>query len=235
MLWARTTSAPPSRPHARSAGWEVRRCLAALLAAARSSRSPEVRAAADWAAQVAAGGQKQTPQARGSDASLSSGFRRGVSWWFEGARDGGARSFRELSRLGVSWVSIHTWEPRQRALDAPGFSPANPRFGLRDLPAFVGAAHAAGLRVLYKPHLEMGGFEPRPEEIAILRGPDAQARSASLRTSPGGGTAPRRPAQRDRDAQRAGLESVVRQLPRVHPRARAPGRGRRGRHVLRRP
>jgi len=152
-------------------------CLGALLAAARSSRSPEVRAASAWAAQATSLRQKQTTDIRGSEASLSSGFRRGVSWWFEGAQDdAGGRSFRELSGLGVSWVSIHTWEPRQRALDAPGFSPVNPRFGLRDLPALVRSAHAAGLRVLYKPHLEMRGFEPRPDEIAILRGPDAPAK-----------------------------------------------------------
>jgi hypothetical protein len=152
-------------------------CLGALRAAMRSASSPEARAAAAWAATAVAARHNGPRPAWPSDVSLPPTFRRGVSWWFEGAlADGGARSFRELAALGVGWVSIHTWEPRQRALDAPDFAPANDRFGLRDLPGLVRTAHAAGLRVLYKPHLEMRGWDPTPEEIAILRGTDAAAK-----------------------------------------------------------
>jgi HEAT repeats len=152
-------------------------CLPALRSAVREARSYEGRAVAAWAAtSVAARGQAPRPAWPG-DVALPPAFRRGVSWWFEGARgDGGARSFRELAALGVGWVSIHTWEPRQKALDAPDFTPANERFGLRDLPALVRAAHLAGLRVLYKPHLEMRGWEPPPEAIAILRGSSPAAK-----------------------------------------------------------
>jgi hypothetical protein len=40
----------------------------------------------------------------------------------------------------------------------------------------VGNAHDAGLRILYKPHLEMRGFEPTRQEIDIFRGSDAAAK-----------------------------------------------------------
>jgi hypothetical protein len=152
-------------------------CLGALRAAMRAPASSEVRAAAAWAATAVAARQQEPRRPWPGDASLAPTFRRGVSWWFEGARgDGGARSFKELAALGVGWVSIHTWEPRQRALDAPEFTPALGRFGLRDLPGLVRTAHAEGLRVLYKPHLEMRGFEATPQEIAIFRAADAAAR-----------------------------------------------------------
>ena len=55
-------------------------------------------------------------------------------------------SFRLLASLGVTWVSIHTWDPLQRGLDDPvlalrgGFLQ-----GFPDLAALVSAAHAAGL------------------------------------------------------------------------------------------
>ena len=54
---------------------------------------------------------------------LASDFRRGVSWWMgEGRQDHGAASFRRLAALGVTWVSLHTWDPLQRALDEPVFA-----------------------------------------------------------------------------------------------------------------
>ena len=152
-------------------------CLLALRSATREAGSPEARAAAAWAATAVAARHQEASPASPGDVSLPSTFRRGVSWWFEGARgDGGARSFRELAALGVKWVSIHTWEARQKALDAPAFTPANDRFGLRDLSGLVRTAHAEGLRVLYKPHLEMRGWEVTPREIAIFRGSDAAAK-----------------------------------------------------------
>ena len=152
-------------------------CLEALRRATLSSATPEARAAAAWAAAMVAARQGKPSPAWPADVSLPPTFRRGVSWWFEGAGDdAGARSFRELGTLGVGWVSIHTWEPLQKALDAPDFRPSNDRFGPRDLAGFVRTAHALGLRVLYKPHLEMGGFEPNPQEMAIFRGSDDSAK-----------------------------------------------------------
>jgi HEAT repeats len=152
-------------------------CLDALRGAMRAAPSPEARAAAAWAANEVAARQGGPRPAWPGEVSLAPTFRRGVSWWFEGAGDdGGARSFHELAALGMGWVSIHTWEPRQRALAAPDFAPANDRFGLRDPGALVRAAHAAGLRVLYKPHLEMRGFDATPSEIALFRGSDAAAK-----------------------------------------------------------
>jgi Glycoside Hydrolase Family 113/HEAT repeats len=152
-------------------------CLPALRAAARSSGKAETRAAAAWAASQVAARHHEAQGAWPSDVSLPPDFRRGVSWWFEAAGpDGGRHSFHDLAGLGVRWVSIHTWEPRQMALDAPGFAPANHRFGLQDLEGLVRTAHAAGLRVLYKPHLEMRGWAPAPEEMAVLRGADAAAK-----------------------------------------------------------
>lgn len=153
------------------------RCLPALRTALRSAASPEVRAAAAWAARAVAARHQEAQGPWAGDVSLSPAFRRGVSWWFEGKEgDGGSRSFQELAALGIDWVSIHTWEPRQKALDGPDLTPANDRFGLRDLKGLVGHAHAAGLRVLYKPHLEMRGWAPTPREMAIFRGADAAAK-----------------------------------------------------------
>jgi hypothetical protein len=152
-------------------------CLPALRLAMSAAGSPEARAAAAWAADAVAARHHEPRPIGSAHTTLPPTFRRGVSWWFEVARrDGEAQSFGELAALGVGWISIHTWEPRQRALDAPGFAPVNEHFGLRDLPGLVRTAHAAGLRVLYKPHLEMGGFVPTPEEVAIFRGSDAAAK-----------------------------------------------------------
>ena len=152
-------------------------CLPALAEAARRTDSAEVRAAAAWAARALAERRHEATPVPPRDASLPASFRRGVSWWVsEGRRDGGAASFANLQALGVRWVSIHTWEPRQRALDAPDFVPENDRFGIRDLPELVENAHAAGLRVLYKPHLEMRGWDVTPQEMVVFRSADEAAR-----------------------------------------------------------
>ena len=96
----------------------------------------------------------------------------------EGRSDAGEASFRRLASLGVTWVSIHTWDPLQRGLDEPVFAKPDRHFGFRDLGALVRSAHAAGLRVMVKPHLEMRGFEATDEERRIFQGPDSPARRA---------------------------------------------------------
>jgi hypothetical protein len=73
-------------------------------------------------------------------------------------------------------VSIHTWDPLQQGVQEPVLAPHSRRFGARNLTDLVANAHAAGLEVLFKPHLEMRGYRPTPEERAILRGPDPEAR-----------------------------------------------------------
>ncbi|HSD27226.1 MAG TPA: HEAT repeat domain-containing protein [Vicinamibacteria bacterium] len=152
-------------------------CLPALERAAQREDSAEVRAAAAWARAAVAGRHREPVSAAPRPGPLPASFLRGVSWWVsEGRRDAGAGSFQELAALGVRWVSIHTWEPRQRSLDAPDFLPGNGRFGIRDLPALVRNAHKAGLKVLYKPHLEMRGFDASPEEEAVFRRGDAATR-----------------------------------------------------------
>ncbi len=139
--------------------------LGALERTARKAPSPEVRTAATWAgARVRERTRLPAPRPEGG-ARLPSDFLRGVSWWMsESGDDAGAASFRALRDLGVRWVSIHTWDPRQRRLDDPVLAPPRHRFGLNHLPALVESAHAAGLRVLLKPHLEMRSHDP------VLRG-----------------------------------------------------------------
>src|SRR5207244_3818321 len=89
---------------------------------------------------------------------LPPGFRRGVSWWFsEAGTDAGASSFQRLATLGVTWVSIHTWDPLQRGLHDPVFAEPRHPFAIQGLPEIVKSAHAAGLAVMLKPHLEIGG------------------------------------------------------------------------------
>jgi hypothetical protein len=73
----------------------------------------------------------------------------------EGRSDSGRASFRRLASLGVTWVSIHTWDALQAGLDEPVFASPTRRVGFRDLGGLVRSAHAAGLRVMVKPHLEM--------------------------------------------------------------------------------
>jgi hypothetical protein len=155
---------------------------AALARAAGRSLSPAVRAAAAWGAEALA-------PAMGEDAPLSHlpesdtvrrlapAFRRGVSWWrSEGREDAGRASFSHLASLGVTWVSVHTWDPLQRGLDDPVLASPSRHSGLRDLAALVRNARAAGLAVMIKPHLEMRGYRPTPEERRILRGTDEEAR-----------------------------------------------------------
>jgi hypothetical protein len=145
---------------------------AALLRLASEAAPDDVRTAAAWAS-----GRVPAPP-RG----LAFGFRRGVSWWMsETGADAGASSFRRLASLGVTWVSIHTWDPLQRGLHDPVLAEGDRHFGFRDLGALVRSAHAAGLSVMVKPHLEMRGYEPSEEERRILRGTDEAARRALFR------------------------------------------------------
>lgn len=89
---------------------------------------------------------------------LAPSFRRGVCWWWsEAGSDAGASSFRRLRALGVTWVSIHTWDPLQRGLHDPVFADPRHPFVLGNLEAIVKNAHEAGLAVMLKPHLEMRG------------------------------------------------------------------------------
>ncbi len=142
---------------------------AALAGTAGRAASEDVRTAAHWAAGCLA------PRA----SALAPSFRRGVSWWMgEGRGDDGAASFRRLASFGVTWVSIHTWDPLQRGLHEPALAEPDPRFGRRDLRPLVRSAHAAGLLVMVKPHLELRGYEPTEDERRILRGGDEAARRA---------------------------------------------------------
>jgi hypothetical protein len=171
---------------------------AALAEAARFSPVPEVRSAAAWATGASPGGE--TP--------LAPGFRRGVSWWNEDGRDAAAASFRRLATMGVTWVSIHTWDPLQRGLHEPVI--AVPRagdrhWGLDDLPGLVRDAHAAGLRVMVKPHLEM-----RPAWMLDDHGLRAERDSLprSERGVPGGATQHPPAQEEDRRVFRSGDEAA---------------------------
>jgi hypothetical protein len=147
--------------------------LQGLDDAAREASAPLARAAAAWAAAEIRG--LAAPPPRGVS------FGRGVAWWYE-AQDGdqGAASFRRLRRLGVDTVSLHTWDPLQLAARRPEFAQPRRRFAPRDLAATVQAAHAAGLRVLVKPHLEMARLPLSDAERAVLRGSDRAAREAAM-------------------------------------------------------
>jgi hypothetical protein len=82
-----------------------------------------------------------------------------------------------LASLGVTWVSIHTWDPLQRGLDDPVFAPRGGfHQGFPDLAALVSAAHAAGLRVMVKPHLEMRGSGQQQHNRIAMRNPGDWAR-----------------------------------------------------------
>lgn len=112
---------------------------------------------------------------------LPAAFGRGVCWWYEGLdQDAGAASFDELRALGVDWVSIHTWDPLQRAADDPRLIEPQGGHGPGDLPAVVRRARDAGLKVLFKPHLEMGHPPLSPAQRRLLRGPDSTQRRALL-------------------------------------------------------
>jgi hypothetical protein len=154
----------------------------ALARAAEKASSEEVRAAAAWS-EMEVARRRGTPARAdglrrvGAAETLAPDFRRGVSWWLgEGRGDEGRASFRTLAALGVTWVSIHTWDPLQQGRHEPVLAPRSHRFGARNLEALVENAHAAGLAVMFKPHLEMRGYRPTPEERQILRGPDPEAR-----------------------------------------------------------
>jgi len=162
--------------------------LRPLLGAARAAPSADVRTAASWAAsevarRVGSGleprSEQAKPRSEQAKTPLAPSFRRGVSWWMsESRQDHGAASLRRLASLGVTWVSLHTWDPLQRGLHEPVFADSGGRHGFRDLRALVANAHAAGLRVMVKPHLEMSGFEASQQERLVLRGPDSPARRA---------------------------------------------------------
>jgi hypothetical protein len=94
----------------------------------------------------------------------------------ESRQDHGAASFARLAALGVTWVSVHTWDPLQRGLHEPVFADPGRRHGFRDLAALVRSAHAAGLRVMVKPHLEMveRGEHLQHNRIAMRSGRDWQ-------------------------------------------------------------
>jgi len=146
--------------------------LEPLTRVAREAASPDVRTAAGWAAaELARRAGSGLELRHAPDATpLAPGFRRGVSWWMsESRQDHGAASFRRLASLGVTWVSLHTWDPLQRRLDDPLFADPGRRHGFRDLGALVESAHAAGLRVMVKPHLEMSGFDASDHNRIAMR------------------------------------------------------------------
>jgi hypothetical protein len=166
--------------------FEAARALGTLLApqAAAPLRDLIVRgarpesAAARWALRRIA--PREDVSTRGG-AGLAPGFCRGVNWWHEETdRDAGADSFRRLSELGVDWVSIHSWDPLQRDVHAPAWAELRRPFAIPQLAELVRSAHAAGIKVMVKPHLEMRGYEPTSEERRILQGGDAAARRALL-------------------------------------------------------
>jgi hypothetical protein len=181
-----------------------RTAVPALEAAASSGATLELRTAA----QVAIEEIEHRPPGREDEVrgapGLAPSFRRGVSWWFsEAGADAGASSFRRLRGLGVTWVSIHTWDPLQRGLHDPAFAEARHPFVLRNLEAIVKNAHEAGLAVMLKPHLEMRGYEPTPEERRVLRGADEGARRkliAELESRGGGETGDHNRIEMETDA-----------------------------------
>jgi hypothetical protein len=153
------------------------RSLAALAPVTREARDSSLAGVAAWASgRIRERAGADPPPAR-RERLLPASFRRGVSWWFEGEDgDGGFASFRTLRSLGVEWVSLHTWDPLQKAVDSPELVTAARRFPRAGLDEFVRQARRASLRVLLKPHLEMRGYEPTADERRILQGPDEAAR-----------------------------------------------------------
>ena len=157
------------------------RSLPRLRSAARTDGPAPLQAVAAWAAERVAERHGLPREGRGPGRRLTPGFRKGVAWWRSEAReDAGAKSFRRLASLGVDWVSIHTWDPLQRAADDPRLAEPRRRLGIAGFADIVRSAHAAGLRVMLKPHLEMRRYEPRPEDLPVLAGPDAAARRKVL-------------------------------------------------------
>jgi hypothetical protein len=134
------------------------------------------RAAARWALRQIAPSEDVSARRSGG---LGPGFCRGVNWWHEETGpDAGAASFRRLSELGVDWVSIHSWDPLQRDVHSPVWAEPRRPYAIPRLADLVRSAHAAGIKVMVKPHLEMRGYEPTEEERRILQGGDEAARRA---------------------------------------------------------
>lgn len=149
----------------RRAAFEAARALAAvgnpaalppLEDAARWKGAAEVRAAAAWAAEQVAERHGRPCPIADARPRTPEGFHRGVAWWrSEAGADAGAASFARLASLGVDRVSIHTWDPLQLAVDGPRLARPPRGLAFRGLPEIVRNAHAAGLKVMLKPHLEM--------------------------------------------------------------------------------
>jgi hypothetical protein len=162
--------------------WGSSPALLALRALAGEEKSPES-AAALWALRRIAErrGEPPTKLSLKDRPGLAAGFCRGVNWWLEEDRgDGGAASFAALRRLGVDWVSIHTWDPLQREVHSPEWAEPRRPLAVPNLEELVRNAHRAGLKVMVKPHLEMRAHEPTEEERRVLRGPDEGARRKLL-------------------------------------------------------
>ncbi len=109
-------------------------CLPALRATQRSAASPKSGPRRPGPSP----GSRRATKSRGGPGPARSRcprpFAAGSRGGSKGRKEMGERGrSSELAALGVGWVSIHTWEPRQKALDGPDFTPANARFGLRDL------------------------------------------------------------------------------------------------------
>ena len=162
---------------ARALGAMGRAAAIPTLLALAPGEEPES-AAALWAARrIAERDGVAAPPSSGSAAGLAPAFCRGVNWWLEeDGGDAGAASFRALALLGVDWISIHTWDPLQRDVHSPEWVQPRRPPAIPNLRALVANAHAAGLKVMVKPHLEMRGYEPTPAEIRIFRGADEEAR-----------------------------------------------------------
>ena len=151
--------------------------IPSLLALAQGDE-PES-AAALWAARRIAerDGLLAPALSSGPAAGLATAFCRGVNWWLEeDDGDAGAASFRALRALGVDWISIHTWDPLQRDVHSPEWASPRRPVAIPHLRELVANAHVAGLKVMVKPHLEMRGYEPTPDEMRIFRGKDEAAR-----------------------------------------------------------
>lgn len=140
---------------------------------------PELRAAAALALdRIAERSPGAAGRPRAREAFPGRSFQRGVSWWRrERGRDLGADTFPRLLELGVDSVALHTFDPLQRGLSEPELAAPRRPLGIPGLSELVEAAHAAGLRVMVKPHLEMRGPEPSPAERELLRGADPEARA----------------------------------------------------------
>jgi hypothetical protein len=138
--------------------------LSPLETLARGTKTPE-NAAAAWAMdRIAERLDRPLAGPPASKAALAPGFCRGVNWWIQERRgDAGASSFGKLKTLGVDWVSIHTWDPLQRDVRAPDWAEPRRPLEIPQLESLVRNAHAAGMQVMVKPHLEMARAEGRPQ------------------------------------------------------------------------